>query len=78
MTPSPAGCRWGPRRQLPDSASTPTACAGDHAADNQTADPNSPSNPPGVVLSEAEVEGGRRVARAHDACDLDEIYEPFL
>ncbi len=40
---------------------------------------NSPSNPTGVVMSEAEVKAAVEVARKHDLLILsDEIYEPFL
>src|SRR5690349_18580310 len=40
---------------------------------------NSPSNPTGVVMSEAEVRAAVEVARRHDLLILsDEIYEPFL
>jgi aspartate aminotransferase/aminotransferase len=40
---------------------------------------NSPSNPTGVVMSEAEVRSAVEVARKHDLLILsDEIYEPFL
>src|SRR4051794_18585684 len=40
---------------------------------------NSPSNPTGVVMSEAEVRAAVDVARRHDLLILsDEIYEPFL
>jgi aspartate aminotransferase/aminotransferase len=40
---------------------------------------NSPSNPTGVVMSEAEVAAAVEVARKHDLLILsDEIYEPFL
>ncbi len=40
---------------------------------------NSPSNPTGVVMSEAEVRAAVEVARKHDLLILsDEIYEPFL
>src|SRR5215211_8320943 len=40
---------------------------------------NSPSNPTGVVMSEAEVQAAVDVARKHDLLILsDEIYEPFL
>src|SRR4051812_41808507 len=40
---------------------------------------NSPSNPTGTVLSEAEVRAAVEVARKHDLLILsDEIYEPFL
>src|SRR3954470_18431711 len=40
---------------------------------------NSPSNPTGVVMSEAEVHAAIELARKHDLLLLsDEIYEPFL
>ena len=40
---------------------------------------NSPSNPTGVVMSEAEVRSAVELARKHDLLILsDEIYEPFL
>lgn len=40
---------------------------------------NSPSNPTGTVLSEAEIRSAVDVARKHDLLLLsDEIYEPFL
>src|SRR5688500_12173300 len=40
---------------------------------------NSPSNPTGVVMTEAEVKAAVEVARKHDLLILsDEIYEPFL
>src|SRR5690242_11134761 len=40
---------------------------------------NSPSNPTGVVMSEAEVAAAVDIARRHDLLILsDEIYEPFL
>src|SRR3954465_10028897 len=40
---------------------------------------NSPSNPTGVVMSEAEVRAAVDVARRHDLLIVsDEIYEPFL
>ena len=40
---------------------------------------NSPSNPTGVVLSEAEIKAAVEIARKHDLLILsDEIYEPFL
>src|SRR5215210_1054800 len=40
---------------------------------------NSPSNPTGVVMTEAEVKAAVDVARKHDLLILsDEIYEPFL
>jgi aspartate/methionine/tyrosine aminotransferase len=40
---------------------------------------NSPSNPTGVVMTEAEVRSAVEVARKHDLLILsDEIYEPFL
>jgi aspartate/methionine/tyrosine aminotransferase len=40
---------------------------------------NSPSNPTGVVMSEAEIRAAVDVARKHDLLLLsDEIYEPFL
>src|SRR5947208_1257592 len=40
---------------------------------------NSPSNPTGVVMSEAEVAAAVEIARRHDLLILsDEIYEPFL
>jgi len=40
---------------------------------------NSPSNPTGIVMSEAEVRAAVEVARKHDLLILsDEIYEPFL
>jgi aspartate aminotransferase/aminotransferase len=40
---------------------------------------NSPSNPTGVVMSQAEVDAAVHVARKHDLLILsDEIYEPFL
>jgi len=40
---------------------------------------NSPSNPTGVVMTEAEVKAAVDVARRHDLLILsDEIYEPFL
>src|SRR5947208_1946347 len=40
---------------------------------------NSPSNPTGVVMTEAEVRAAVDVARKHDLLLLsDEIYEPFL
>jgi len=40
---------------------------------------NSPSNPTGAVMSEAEVRSAVEVARRHDlAIVSDEIYEPFL
>src|SRR3954463_443926 len=40
---------------------------------------NSPSNPTGVVMSEAEVRAAVDVARRHDLLLIsDEIYEPFL
>src|SRR3954464_15399806 len=40
---------------------------------------NSPSNPTGVVMTEAEVRAAVDVARKHDLLILsDEIYEPFL
>ncbi len=40
---------------------------------------NSPSNPTGVVMNEAEVRAAVEVARKHDLLIIsDEIYEPFL
>ncbi len=40
---------------------------------------NSPSNPTGVVMSQAEVDQAVAIARKHDLLILsDEIYEPFL
>src|SRR3954466_5855337 len=40
---------------------------------------NSPSNPTGVVMNEAEVRDAVEVARKHDLLIIsDEIYEPFL
>lgn len=40
---------------------------------------NSPSNPTGVVMTEAEVQSAVELARKHDLLVLsDEIYEPFL
>src|SRR3989440_2427514 len=40
---------------------------------------NSPSNPTGVVMSEADVRAAVEIARKHDLLLLsDEIYEPFL
>jgi aspartate/methionine/tyrosine aminotransferase len=40
---------------------------------------NSPSNPTGIVMTEAEVRAAVEVARKHDLLILsDEIYEPFL
>lgn len=40
---------------------------------------NSPSNPTGVVMSEADVRAAVEIARKHDLLILsDEIYEPFL
>src|SRR3954468_8769509 len=40
---------------------------------------NSPSNPTGAVMSEAEIRAAVDVARKHDLLILsDEIYEPFL
>ena len=40
---------------------------------------NSPSNPTGVVMSEADVQAAVAVAKKHDLLILsDEIYEPFL
>jgi aspartate aminotransferase/aminotransferase len=40
---------------------------------------NSPSNPTGVVMSEADVQAAVEIARKHDLLILsDEIYEPFL
>ena len=40
---------------------------------------NSPSNPTGVTMTEAEVKAAVEVARKHDLLILsDEIYEPFL
>lgn len=40
---------------------------------------NSPSNPTGTVLSEAEIRAAVEIARKHDLLLLsDEIYEPFL
>src|SRR3954470_20768838 len=40
---------------------------------------NSPSNPTGVVMSEAEVHAAIELARKHDLLIVsDEIYEPFL
>ncbi len=40
---------------------------------------NSPSNPTGVVMSQAEVDQAIEIARKHDLLILsDEIYEPFL
>src|SRR5688572_10870018 len=40
---------------------------------------NSPSNPTGVTMTEAEVNSAVEVARKHDLLILsDEIYEPFL
>lgn len=40
---------------------------------------NSPSNPTGAVLSEAEIRAAVEIARKHDLLLLsDEIYEPFL
>ena len=40
---------------------------------------NSPSNPTGVVMSEAEVQPAVAIARKHDLLIMsDEIYEPFL
>jgi aspartate/methionine/tyrosine aminotransferase len=40
---------------------------------------NSPSNPTGVVMSEAEIRAAVEVARKHNLLILsDEIYEPFL
>ena len=40
---------------------------------------NSPSNPTGAVMSQAEVDAAVEIARKHDLLILsDEIYEPFL
>ena len=40
---------------------------------------NSPSNPTGMVMTEAEVKAAVEIARKHDLLILsDEIYEPFL
>src|SRR5262249_10791758 len=40
---------------------------------------NSPSNPTGIVMTEAEVKAAVEVARKHDLLIIsDEIYEPFL
>jgi len=40
---------------------------------------NSPSNPTGIVMTEAEVRAAVEVARKHDLLIIsDEIYEPFL
>lgn len=40
---------------------------------------NSPSNPTGVVMSEAEIRQAVEIARKHDLLIIsDEIYEPFL
>jgi aspartate aminotransferase/aminotransferase len=40
---------------------------------------NSPSNPTGVVMSQAEVDAAVEIARRHDLLIVsDEIYEPFL
>ena len=40
---------------------------------------NSPSNPTGVVMSDAEVKAAVEIARRHDLLLIsDEIYEPFL
>lgn len=40
---------------------------------------NSPSNPTGVVMSEAEIQQAIEIARKHDLLIVsDEIYEPFL
>ncbi len=40
---------------------------------------NSPSNPTGVVMSEAELKAAVEIAKKHDLLILsDEIYEPFL
>jgi aspartate aminotransferase/aminotransferase len=40
---------------------------------------NSPSNPTGVVMSEAEIRAAVEIAKVHDLLLLsDEIYEPFL
>jgi aspartate aminotransferase/aminotransferase len=40
---------------------------------------NSPANPTGVVLSEADVQAAVRIAKEHDLLIVsDEIYEPFL
>src|SRR5205823_1053159 len=40
---------------------------------------NSPSNPTGVVMSEAEVQQAVEIAKKHDLLLIsDEIYEPFL
>lgn len=40
---------------------------------------NSPSNPTGIVMSEAEVRAAVEIARKHDLLIMsDEIYEPFL
>ncbi len=40
---------------------------------------NSPSNPPGVVMTESEVRAAVDLARRHDLIIIsDEIYEPFL
>ena len=40
---------------------------------------NSPSNPTGIVMSEAEIRAAVEVARKHDLLIIsDEIYEPFL
>ncbi|HSZ54528.1 MAG TPA: aminotransferase class I/II-fold pyridoxal phosphate-dependent enzyme [Tepidisphaeraceae bacterium] len=40
---------------------------------------NSPANPTGVVMSEAEVQAAVEIARKHDLLIVsDEIYEPFL
>src|SRR5271170_7008429 len=40
---------------------------------------NSPSNPTGVVMTEAEVAAAVAIARRHDLLLIsDEIYEPFL
>jgi aspartate aminotransferase/aminotransferase len=40
---------------------------------------NSPANPTGVVMNEAEVQAAIRIARQHDLLIIsDEIYEPFL
>src|SRR5205807_6088432 len=40
---------------------------------------NSPSNPTGVVMTEAEVRAAVDIAKKHDLLILsDEIYEPFL
>src|SRR5947207_8146833 len=40
---------------------------------------NSPSNPTGVVMTDAEVKAAVEIARRHDLLLVsDEIYEPFL